>query len=121
MLPCLNHSGIAEAKAVLSAGLNVGPALASCILDSELLLLRENHHQHALPLCTLAQGRADLLLPGLVLLMLQQPVCMCHEHITALGVIAGESKVRLKWDCSLFPADDWNVKFSFSLFLYSSS
>lgn len=121
MLPCLNHSGTAEAKAVLSAGLNVGPALASRILDSELLLLRENHHQHALPLCTLARGRADLLLPGLVLLMLQQPVCMCHEHITALGVTAGESKVTLKWDCSLFPADDWNVKFSFSLFLYSSS
>ena len=54
MLSCLNHSGTAEAKAVLSAGLNVGPALASCILDLELLLLRGNHLQHALPLCTRA-------------------------------------------------------------------
>ena len=91
---------------MLSASLNLGPALASCILDSELLLARENYHQDALPLCTLAQWRAELLLSGLVLLLLLQPVCICHEHVTAQGVAAGEAKVTLEWDCPLFPSDD---------------
>lgn len=91
---------------MLSAGLNLGPALASHMLDSELLLLRENYHQDALPLCTLAQWRAELLLPGLVLLLLLQLVCICHEHVAAPGVTAGEAKVTLKWDCPLFPSDD---------------
>lgn len=81
---------------MLSAGLNLGPALASHMLDSELLLLRENYHQDALPLCTLAQWRAELLLPGLVLLLLLQPVCICHEHVAAPGGHSGGSEGHIK-------------------------